>query len=388
MRATGWSSFFIRSLFTSSIPSTKSILSVVFAFAFVSLFWEIEEKGGMMRAMLLERISDLHVEAEPLVFREVPVPEPKRGELLLRVGACGVCHTELDEIEGRTPPPCFPVILGHQVVGRVVACGEGVAGIEIGSRRGVAWIFSSCGHCSLCLAGNENLCPEFRATGRDADGGYAEYMTVLADFTYPVPDVFTDAEAAPLLCGGAIGYRSLMLANLRDGQILGLTGFGASGHQVLKLSRYLFPKSPVFVFARSEKDREFALSLGADWVGETTADPPEPCDSIIDTTPAWLPVLSALERLRPGGRLVINAIRKESRDNELLAGISYERHLWMEKEIKSVANITRADVLAFLDIAARMGLKPEVRCYPLEEANRVLLDLRHGRAKGAAVLIP
>ncbi|WP_165439271.1 zinc-dependent alcohol dehydrogenase family protein [Chlorobaculum tepidum] len=341
-----------------------------------------------MNAMVLERVVDLLHETQPLVLRELPVPEPGPGEILLRVATCGVCHTELDEIEGRTPPPRFPVIPGHQVIGRVVACGDGVAGIETGSRRGVAWIYSSCGHCDLCRSGNENLCAEFSATGRDADGGYAEYMVAPAAFTYSIPDVFSDAEAAPLLCGGAIGYRSLMLANLKDGQILGLTGFGASGHQVLKLARYLYPKSPVFVFARSEKDCDFARSLGADWAGGTTDNSPSPCDSIIDTTPAWLPVLSALERLRPGGRLVINAIRKESHDSELLAGISYERHLWMEKEIKSVANITRADVSAFLDIAARMGLKPEVRSYPLEEANRVLLDLRHGKARGAAVLIP
>jgi propanol-preferring alcohol dehydrogenase len=341
-----------------------------------------------MKAMLLDQVADLSHEAQPLACRELPAPEPKVGEILLRVGACGVCHTELDEIEGRTPPPRFPVIPGHQVVGRVVACGADVTGIETGSRHGVAWIYSACGHCDLCLSGHENLCPEFRATGRDANGGYAEYMVAPAAFTYPIPDFFTDIEAAPLLCGGAIGYRSLMLANLSNGHILGLTGFGASGHQVLKLARFLYPASPVFVFARSEKDRDFARSLGADWAGDTTDNPPEPCASIIDTTPAWLPVLCALERLRPGGRLVINAIRKENRDRELLAGISYERHLWMEKEIKSVANITRADVSAFLDIAARMALKPEVQSYPLDEANRVLLDLRHGRATGAAVLMP
>lgn len=341
-----------------------------------------------MLAMQLERVVDLYHDNEPLVQRQRPVPEPGSGEVLLRVGACGVCHTELDEIEGRTPPPRFPVIPGHQVVARVVACGEGVAGIETGSRRGVAWIYSSCGHCDLCLAGKENLCSEFRATGRDADGGYAEYMVAQADFTYAIPDLFTDAEAAPLLCGGAIGWRSLKLANLKDGAILGLTGFGASGHQVLRLARYLYPSSPVFVFARSEKDRQFALSIGADWAGATEDASPEPCDSIIDTTPAWQPVLSALERLLPGGRLVINAIRKESRDTALLAGISYERHLWMEKEIKSVANITRKDVIEFLDLAAAMQLKPEVRSYPLAEANRALLDLRHGRARGASVLIP
>jgi alcohol dehydrogenase, propanol-preferring len=341
-----------------------------------------------MKAIVLVQVADLSRETQPLVRLELPVPEPKSGEILLRVGACGVCHTELDEIEGRTPPPRFPVIPGHQVVGRVVACGPGVTGIETGSRRGVAWIYSACGHCDLCLSGHENLCSDFLATGRDADGGYAEYMVAPAAFTYPIPDFFTDIEAAPLLCGGAVGYRSLMLANLRDGNILGLTGFGASGHQVLKLARYLYPASPVFVFARSEKDRDFARSLGAEWAGGTTDNPPDLCSSIIDTTPAWLPVLCALERLRPGGRLVINAIRKESRDRELLAGLSYERYLWMEKEIKSVANITRADVSAFLDIAARMKLKPEVQCYALEDANCVLLDLRHGRAKGSAVLIP
>jgi propanol-preferring alcohol dehydrogenase len=346
------------------------------------------QQGGAMNVMMLERVADLHHSVEPLVLRRRAIPMPEADEVLLRVGACGVCHTELDEIEGRTVPPRFPVIPGHQVVGRVVSCGEGVTGIEPGSRRGVAWIYSACGQCEFCLAGSENLCAGFRATGRDADGGYAEFMVVPAVFTFAIPENFSDAEAAPLLCGGAIGYRSLMLANLKNGAVLGLTGFGASGHQVLRLARYLYPSSPVFVFARSESDREFARSLGADWVGCTTDDPPALCASIIDTTPAWLPVISALEHLQPGGRLVINAIRKESRDNDLLAGISYEKHLWMEKEIKSVANITRADVSAFLDIAGRMELKPEVRSYRLSEANRVLFDLRHGKASGSAVLIP
>jgi propanol-preferring alcohol dehydrogenase len=341
-----------------------------------------------MNAMLLERVVNLRDNQEPLEWKSVPVPETGPGELLLRVCACGVCHTEIDEIEGRTPPPRFPVIPGHQVVGRVEAWGEGVTGMEIGSRRGVAWIYSSCGHCSFCLSGHENLCADFRATGRDHDGGYAEYLVVPAAFTYAIPDLFTDAEAAPLLCGGAIGYRSLMLTGLRDGDVLGLTGFGASGHQVLKLARFLYPSSPVFVFARSESDREFARSLGAEWAGGTDEVPPQQCACIIDTTPAWKPVIAALEQLRPGGRLVINAIRKEAGDSALLAGICYERHLWMEKEIKSVANITRADVTAFLEIAATMGLKPAVQRYPLVEANHAILDIRQGRARGAAVLIP
>jgi propanol-preferring alcohol dehydrogenase len=342
----------------------------------------------MMNAMLLERVVRLDECQEPLVKRRVAIPEPGPGELLLRAGACGVCHTEIDEIEGRTLPLFFPIIPGHQVVGRVECCGNGVEGIQTGSRRGVAWIYSACGHCPFCLDGYENLCAQFRATGRDADGGYAECMVVPAAFTYSVPDVFTDAEAAPLLCGGAIGYRSLMLARLKDGDTLGLTGFGASGHQVLKLARHLYPSSPVFVFARSEADREFARTLGVDWAGDTADAPPEFCASIIDTTPVWRPVLAALECLRPGGRLVINAIRKEAVDSALLSGISYERQLWMEKEVKSVANITRADVSAYLDIAGRINLKPEVQCYPLADANRALLDIRQGRSKGAAALIP
>jgi propanol-preferring alcohol dehydrogenase len=211
-------------------------------------------------------------------------------------------------------------------------------------------------------------------------------MTAPAAFTYAIPDVFTDVEAAPLLCAGAIGYRSLRLANVNDGSILALTGFGASAHLVLRLARFLYPRSSLFVFARRDEEREFARTLGADWAGDTGDSPPEACDAVIDTTPAWFPVLSALDRLRPGGRLVINAIRKEHRDRRLMASIDYERHLWMEKEVKSVANITRADVSEFLGIASRMKLKPEVQCYSLEEANRALTDIRERSIRGAKVL--
>ena len=341
---------------------------------------------SVMKAMMLDRVVSLADNAAPLRLVELPVPEPAAGELLIRVHTCGVCHTELDEIEGRTPPSFFPVILGHQVVGEVVDCGSGVSGIEPGSRRGVAWIHSACGSCSLCRDGFENLCSGFQATGRDAHGGYAEYMVAPASFTHPIPAVFSDTEAAPLLCAGAIGYRSLKLANLKDGGILGLTGFGASAHLVLHLARYLYPHSPLFVFARSSAEQEFARSLGADWAGDTEALPPQACDAIIDTTPAWQPVLSALEQLRPGGRLIINAIRKEPGDREVMASIDYERHLWMEKEIKSVANIARTDVREFLDIAAAIPLKPEVQCYPLEDANRALLDIKNRSIKGAKVL--
>ncbi len=212
----------------------------------------------MMKAMILDRVVSIDVNPEPLRLTELPVPKPGKGDLLIRVHTCGVCHTELDEIEGRTPPSFLPMILGHQVVGEVVECGTGVTGISLGSRRGVAWIYSACGSCYLCQTGHENLCRQFRATGRDAYGGYAEYMVAPAAFTYDIPDVFSDAEAAPLLCAGAIGYRSLKLANLKNGSVLGLTGFGASAHLVLRLVRALYPDSPVFVFARSTAEQDFA----------------------------------------------------------------------------------------------------------------------------------
>lgn len=341
-----------------------------------------------MKAMLLERIVSLRETADPLTLADFPVPVPGENDLLLRVHACGVCHTELDEIEGRTPPPVFPVIPGHQVVGEVVDRGRNVKDIDVGSRRGVAWIHSACGTCSFCRKGQENLCAGFRATGRDVHGGYAEYMVAPAAFTYEIPDVFSSAEAAPLLCAGAIGYRSLMLAGIENGSVLGLTGFGASGHLVLSLARFLYPDSPVVVFARSEREQEFAKKLGAHWSGGTEAEPPESCDAIIDTTPAWLPVITALERLNPGGRLVINAIRKETSDRRLLADLDYERHLWMEKEVRSVANITRSDVREFLGLAASMSMKPEIQVYSLNDANRALMEMKNHSIRGAKVLLP
>ncbi len=339
-----------------------------------------------MRALVLEKICDLQVEREPLRLVELPVPEPGAGEVRIKVETCGVCHTELDEIEGRTPPPRFPMIPGHQVVGCIDRVGADIDVQRIGERVGVAWIFSACGHCRWCRRGLENLCPEFRASGRDADGGYAEYMVAPARFVHPIPALFSAAEAAPLLCAGAIGYRSLALAKLDGGGPLGLTGFGASAHLVLKLVRHLYPEVPVFVFARSEKERHFARDLGAAWVGGTEDIPPEQLESIIDTTPAWLPIMAALRRLMPGGRLVINAIRKESVDRHLLGGIDYAQDLWMEKEIKSVANVTSADVREFLKIAADIPLHPTYEEFPLNEANRALLELKERKIRGAKVL--
>jgi alcohol dehydrogenase, propanol-preferring len=340
-----------------------------------------------MRAMVIERTGEIVAGAAPLRAVELPRPEPGAHELLIQVKACGVCHTELDEIEGRTPPPRLPVVPGHQVVGRVAAAGSHADRFSTGDRVGVAWIFSACGRCEHCAAGLENLCPVFRATGRDAHGGYAEYMTVHEDFALPIPDALDDVTAAPLLCAGAIGYRSLALAGLANGRRLGLTGFGASAHLVLKMVQSTCPDSSVYVFARSPGERRFALDLGAVWAGGTTDAPPDPLHCIIDTTPAWMPVVAALKCLAPGGRLVINAIRKESADRPALLDLDYAEHLWQEKEIKSVANVTRQDVRAFLDLAARIPIIPEVETYDLLDANKALTDLKERRIRGAKVLV-
>jgi len=339
-----------------------------------------------MKALQIEKIISLQHEPHPLHLVTRPILDPARGEVLIRVAACGVCHTELDEIEGRTPPPRLPVIPGHQAVGRIDKLGEGVRDRRVGERVGVAWIFSACGSCHWCRSDRENLCPEFRATGRDADGGYAEYMVAPAAFVHPIPESISSVEAAPMLCAGAIGYRSLRLAQLQDGSPLGLTGFGASAHLVLKLARHLHPDLPVYVFARSEKERHFALELGAAWAGDTEDRAPQTMQAIIDTTPAWKPVVSALGQLEPGGRLVVNAIRKENGDREQLSTIDYPRDLWLEKTIQSVANVTRADVREYLALAAKIPIHPTVEEYPLEQANRALLELKQGKIRGAKVL--
>lgn len=339
-----------------------------------------------MKAWLLKGTTDLDESNDPLELAEVDTPIPHRREILIRVSCCGVCHTELDEIEGRTPPPAYPVIPGHQVIGVVAQGGKDVTRFQKGQRVGVAWIYSACGKCEYCGRGMENLCPEFQATGRDHHGGYAEYMVVGEEFAYAIPPEFKDAEAAPLLCAGAIGYRSLRLANMGDKHILALTGFGASGHLVLKMARHLYPGSQIYVFARSAEEQKFARSLGASWAGDIGQVPPSKANAIIDTTPVWTTAVASLLHLKPGGRLVINAIRKESHDQQVLATICYQDHLWMEKEIKSVANITRSDVEEFLRLAESIPIKPEVEIYPFMEANRALTDLKRKHVKGAKVL--
>jgi propanol-preferring alcohol dehydrogenase len=339
-----------------------------------------------MRAMLIKDLGPVSDGSAPLLKADWPDPWPAGGEIVIRVSVCGVCHTELDEIEGRMPPPKVPVIPGHQVIGRVEAKGEGANSFQRGDRVGVAWIHAACGHCGFCRRGDENLCKDFQATGRDVHGGYAELMTVPQDFAHAIPDCLSDVEAAPLLCAGAIGLRSLRLAKLGDEQSLGLTGFGASGHLVLKLVRHHFPGTQVFVFARSATERAFARELGAAWVGDTSERAPRRLDAIIDTTPAWTPVVEALGNLERGGRLVINAIRKEDGDRNALLTLDYPAHLWLEKEIKSVANVTRSDVRDSLRLATEIPLKPEVQEYELTDANRALVELKRGEIRGAKVL--
>lgn len=340
-----------------------------------------------MNAMVLKQLGSLADNLSPLEMTQMPVPAPGEQDLLIRVSVCGVCHTDLDEAEGRVVPPRMPVIPGHQVVGRVCQVGTAVSSFALGDRVGVAWIFTACGQCEFCRSGRENLCPFFKATGRDANGGYAEYMTVPADFAFRLPDALTDENIAPLLCAGAIGYRSLQLSRLTDGQSLGLAGFGASAHLVLQLVRSQYPQTAIFVFARDETERSFARQLGAVWTGDFEQNPPQLLDAIIDTTPAWKPIVNAQRHLKPGGRLIINAIRKEDTDKNYLLNLSYPEELWMEKEIKSVANITRRDVQEFLAIAARIPLRPEVETYPLAEANRALQEIKQGGNRGAKVLI-
>jgi propanol-preferring alcohol dehydrogenase len=265
--------------------------------------------------------------------------------------------------------------------------GNGSTRFKKGDRVGVAWIFSACGECEFCKKGLENLCGQFQGTGRDKHGGYAPYMVVHEKFAYRIPDIFSDEEAAPLLCAGAIGYRSLKLTGLQNGQVLGLTGFGASGHLVLKMTKAMFPESPILVFARDPEEQSFARTLGAKWAGKVNDQPPLKAHAIIDTTPAWTPVTESLLHLLPGGRLVINAIRKESTDQEVLTHLRYQDHLWMEKEIKSVANITRQDVEEFLELAAKIPIRPAVEVYDFGDANQALMDLKHKHIRGAKVLV-
>lgn len=339
--------------------------------------------------MVIEKIYGKSIENElPLKLVDIPKPEPKKNEIRIEVTACGVCHTELDEISGRTPPTKFPIIPGHEIVGKVEKLGPNAQKHVKGERVGIAWINSSCGKCKYCRTGNENLCEDFKATGRDADGGYAEYIVVDENYAFPLPENFSSIEVAPLLCAGAVGYRALRLTNLKNGQTFGIFGFGASAHIITQVLKYKFPETKIFVFTRKgQKDhQELARDLGASWVGVTGETPPEKLDCAIDFTPAWEPVISGMESLAPGGRLVINAIRKEEKDKEKLFNMDYARDLWLEKELKTTANVARRDVEEFLSIAAEIPLSLTTQEFKLEEANQALSLLAKGKINGAAVL--
>lgn len=330
-----------------------------------------------MKAMLLRQIS--LVENNPLKIEDLPVPIPGPKEILVRVSSCGVCHTEIDEIEGRIRPN-LPIILGHEIIGKVVQKGSETKRFNIGDRVGIAWINYSCGICNFCKNGNENLCLEFRATGCHTNGGYAEFTLVSEDFAYFIPERFSDSQAAPLLCAGAIGYRDLKLSNIERGKTLGLFGFGASAHIVIQVANYW--GCEVFVFTRSEEHKKLAKKLGAIWVGDPDDNPPKKLDCAIDFTPVGETVPRALKHLQKGGRLALAVIRKRT----LIPALDYAQLLWDEKEIKSVANITRKDAQEFLVLASEIPIVPEVQEFKLEEANKVLNILKQGKIQGAGVL--
>ena len=348
----------------------------------------------VLKAMILREYAEIRIENEPRRYPGLPlkdeplelvdldVPEPGPSEVLIKISACGVCQTDIDIIEGRRSSK-LPVILGHQAIGRVVKIGSEVSRVRVGDRVGVAWIGWSCGSCTYCVRSEENLCNMFKATGCDLDGCYSEYMVAGEAYVYRIPDVYDDVEAAPLLCAGAIGYRALRLLNMRDDLTIGLFGFGASAHQLIQVIRKLYPTSKILVFTRSRDHAELAESLGADWTGPPTSEPPEKLDRAIDFTPVGEITARALNLLKPGGRLVVNVIRKRTP-----VTLDYTQHLWMEKEVKSVANVTRKDVQEYLEVVSRVRVRVSTNTYKLEDANKALKKVKIGEVRGAIVLKP
>ena len=329
-----------------------------------------------MRAMILREPRS--VEENPLVSVDLAAPEPAPGQVRLRVRACGVCHTDLHLVEGEIPTPKLPVVPGHQIVGRVDALGEGVTRFVVGDRAGVPWLYSTCGQCDYCQRGLENLCDSARFTGQHVDGGFAEYMVVPADFAYSLPAGFPDDQAAPLLCAGIIGYRSLRLSEIEPGGRLGLYGFGASAHVTIQVARHW--DCEVYVFTRSQEHQRHALELGAAWVGQAQDTPPAELDSAITFAPVGWLVPEVLRVLRKGGTLAINAIHLSP-----IPEMPYPL-LYGERTIRSVANSTRQDAEELLHLAAEIPIHTDVELYPLDQANAVLQRLKRAEIQGAAVL--
>jgi propanol-preferring alcohol dehydrogenase len=326
--------------------------------------------------MQLKHAAD--IDRRPLRSVNLPLLEPGPGQVLLQVRVCGVCHTDLHIVEGDLTLPRLPLVPGHQVVATVQAIGSGVTKHDIGDRVGVAWLYQTCGRCRFCLAGEENLCPEAQFTGYHADGGYGEQMVVDEAFAYPLPDSFSDAEAAPLLCAGIIGYRSLRLSGVRPGDALGMYGFGASAHLAIQVARHWGCRT--YVFTRGQSHRRLAADLGAHWVGGAEDVIDQQLDGSVIFAPAGSIVPQALGHLRPGGVAAINAIHMSP-----IPAFEY-RLLYGERVLRSVANFTRRDAEDFLQLAARIPVEARATTYPLLEANRALSDMKASRIDGAAVL--
>jgi len=315
-----------------------------------------------------------------LSLTNLPIPEPAAGEVLLRVLACGVCHTDLHTVEGEIQPPSLPVVPGHQAVGVVEAVGPGRGSqLKPGDRVGVPWLYSACGSCEFCRRGLENLCPNARFTGFHMDGGYAEYMLARGDFALPIPTKIPDDQAAPLLCAGMIGYRSLRLADLQPGERLGLVGFGASAHLAIQVARHW--NCEVYVFTRSPQHRRHAEALGAAWTGGVEDQPPAFLDRAVIFAPSGGLVPLTLAKIRPAGTLAINAIHMTP-----IPEMSYDL-IYGERTLRSVSNLTRQDGVEFLRLASEIPIRSTVTHYPLDEANQALLDVKHSRLNGEAVLL-
>jgi propanol-preferring alcohol dehydrogenase len=325
-----------------------------------------------MRAMVLEAPGTM------LRPATLPVPAPGAGQVLVRVGACAVCRTDLHVVDGELPHPKLPLVPGHEIAGTVAALGEGTTGFAVGERVGVPWLGATCGRCRYCLSGRENLCPEARFTGYDLDGGYAEYAVADARFCFPLPAGYADAQAAPLLCAGLIGYRALTLAG--DAPRLGLYGFGAAAHLVAQVARHQGRR--VFAFTRpgDRAGQRFARDLGAAWAGASSEAPPEPLDAALIFAPVGALVPAALRAVAPGGTVVCAGIHMSD-----VPAFPYAL-LWGERVLRSVANLTRRDGEAFLALAPRVPVRARVETFPLEAANDALARLRAGQLTGAAVL--
>jgi propanol-preferring alcohol dehydrogenase len=330
-----------------------------------------------MKAMVLAESGP--IEENPLLLSEVPNPKPGPGEILIRVKCCGICHTELHTVEGELADVKFPITPGHQVVGIVEKRGKDASRFSPGERVGAAWLYSACGQCRFCLGGKENLCENARFTGFHVDGGYAEYLRIPEKFAYPIPEIFSDEEAAPLLCAGIIGYRALRLSEIKPGGRLGLYGFGASAHVAIQVARYWGCR--VYVFTRSEDHRTLAARLGADWVGTADEDPPTKIDGAIIFAPAGGLVPAALGVLERGGTVALAGIYMTA-----VPELDYGKFLYHERTVRSVANATRRDGQEFLEIAERIPIRTTVQVFALEEANRALQLLKSGQINGAAVL--